>query len=158
MQIGQGIAGTFFIILAAVALWHVRGFPSLPGHFYGPGFFPTVILLAIIACGLVLAVRAARAPRGPDGFTADAPSWRGNTQGVGSVALLVVAVLAFYLFGERIGFHPIAFATMFAFYMWLGRGVLWSMCLAVGLTLAFDLLFRKVLMVPLPRGLMPLLW
>lgn len=151
MRIGDGGFGIFLILAAAGVLWHVRSFPSLPGHFYGPGFFPTIILVCLLACGVMLVARAARATsRG--GFTMAAPSWRAAPQGAISVGMLVVAILAFFFLGEAIGFQPIAFATLLTFYLWLGRGVLQSLGLAVAFTVALELLFRELLRVPIPSA------
>lgn len=157
MRIGDGVFGIFFILFAAGVLWHVRSFPSLPGHFYGPGFFPTIILVSLLACGVLLVVRAARAPS-EGGFTVAAPSWRASPRGAVSVAMLVAAALAFFFFGQEIGFQVIVFATLLAFYLWLGRGLLWSFGLAAGFSLAFVLLFRELLRVPVPLGPFPPLW
>jgi len=157
MRIGDGILGLFFVLFAAGVLWHVRGFPSLPGQFYGPGFFPGIILVCLLACGVMLIARGVR-ESSHGGFTIIAPAWRAAPRGAISALFLFFSVLAFYFLGEDLGFLPLMFGALLVLYLWLGRGLAWSFGLAGGLTIAIDILFREVLRVPIPTGIFPPLW
>lgn len=157
MRIGNGLFGLFFVIFAAGVLMHVRGFPTLPGQFYGPGFFPAVLLVALLLCGGALLVRSVQQSSEGE-FSIAAPAWRVSPRKSIGAAMLLGFVLLFYLAGDWIGFVPLTFGTLLILYLWLGRGVAWSLGLSVTLTLLIEALFRKLLRVPLPEGFFPTLW
>ncbi len=162
MRVGDLGLGAGLVPLALAVLWYSRGFPRIEGQFYGPGFFPGIVAAALAVCGLLLAARGLRerargaAPGAPDGDEPDgdetAPVAPATRRGLVSVALAFAATLAFLFAGGTLGFHLLTFATLLVFYLWLRQGPLWSLGLAAGLTLAFDLLFRMMLKVPLPLG------
>ncbi|MGB3720898.1 MAG: tripartite tricarboxylate transporter TctB family protein [Hyphomicrobiaceae bacterium] len=157
MRIGDGLFGLLFCIFAAGVLLHVRSFPTLPGQFYGPGFFPAIVLVALLLCGLALIARSVR--QSPEGsFAVSAPAWSGAGRKSIGAAMVVVFALLFYLAGDWIGFVPLTFGSLLILYLWLGRGIVWSIGLSISLTLLIEGLFRGLLRVPLPEGLVPALW
>ncbi len=58
MRIDDTVLGALVALLGAVVLWHVQGFPVIPGQRFGAGLFPGVIAAGMVACGLLLAGRA----------------------------------------------------------------------------------------------------
>ncbi len=157
MRIGDGFFGLFFAIFAAGVLLHVRSFPTLPGQFYGPGFFPAIVLVALLLCGAALIVRSMQ-QSSEGSFKLSAPAWRVSPRKSVGAAMLLAFGLLFYLAGDWIGFVPLTFGCLLILYLWLGRGVVWSFGLSVSLTLFIEGLFRGILRVPLPEGLLPALW
>jgi putative tricarboxylic transport membrane protein len=157
MRLGNGILGTVFAALGAAVAIHVRGFPEVPGHFYGPGLFPGMIAAGLIVCGAGLVVRGLRAKTG-SAFAVDPAVWIVSRRNSVSGALVLAAILSFAFFGETLGFQIPAFATLAGFYLWLGRGPLRAFALAVALTVVLDLLFRVLLRVPVPTGVLSGMW
>lgn len=157
MKFGDGLLGFFILALGVAVLWHVRSFPIVPGHFYGPGLFPGMIAVGLLACGSVLLLAGLR--RAPAGaFRCDPQAWRGNPRGAISGVMMLATLLAFIFLGEEIGFQIIGFTAMTAFYLWLGRSIPMAVGVAAAVTLALDLLFRLVLHVPVPSGPLTNLW
>ncbi|MEI2417043.1 tripartite tricarboxylate transporter TctB family protein [Orrella sp. JC864] len=152
MRVGDAVLGLMSLLLGALVLWHVRGFPEVPGHYFGPGLFPSAIAAGFVLAGVLLMVRGARRRRAapdPDGQPAAA---RTGAHGMAGAALAVGAILAFIFLGETVGFQLLALATLSAFYLWAGRRWLEILLLPLLLTLALDLLFGRLLRVPLPAG------
>ncbi|MCJ8145195.1 tripartite tricarboxylate transporter TctB family protein [Ancylobacter sp. A5.8] len=157
MKIGGGLLGLLIVALGLAVIWNVRGFPSMPGHSFGPGLFPTMIAGGLLVCGGLLLVRVLRAaPAGA--FSVDAGAWRDNPHGAVSGAMMVAAILAFIFLGDEIGFQIIGFVTLCAFYLWLGRGPVKALTIAALVIVSLDLLFRIVLRVPVPSGPLTGLW
>lgn len=157
MKIGDGLLGLIILAFGAVVIWHVQGFPNMPGHYFGPGLFPSLSAAGLIVCGGFLLLRGMRAA-GPGAFAFRAPSWRGNPHGAVSGLMMLATILAFIFLGEEIGFQILGFVALLAFYLWLGRGPVKAVAVAAGVTLALDLLFRSVLHVAVPSGPLTGLW
>jgi putative tricarboxylic transport membrane protein len=157
MRLGDGILGTAFAALGVAVGIHVRSFPEIPGHFYGPGLFPGLIAIGLLVCGAALVVRGVRSKQGA-AFALDPGVWRANPRNALSGVFVLVAILVFAFFGETIGFQIPTFATLAGFYLWLGRGPVRAFAVALGLTIALDLLFRVLLRVPVPTGVLSNLW
>ncbi|HEX5680900.1 MAG TPA: hypothetical protein VFX82_08680, partial [Desulfobacterales bacterium] len=60
MRINDAILGIITIIASIGLMLHARTFPALPGVPYGPGFFPNIILGAMVIAGTILVVNGAR--------------------------------------------------------------------------------------------------
>lgn len=176
MRIDDRVLGMLFCLLGIVVVVHSAGFPGVPGHFYGPAMFPTLIGAGFAVCGLLLfgaGLRKAGAGgsgtgggSGTDGGSGDEatagtrgawfafPDWRGSPRALAGVALTLGAIVAFALFGDRIGFPVLAFVTLTLLYLTAGRGLLRSAGAALVVAVLMSVLFGKVLRVPLPPGLL----
>ena len=42
MKLNDAVWGALFALLGAAILWHVQGFPRIPGQNVGPALFPGV--------------------------------------------------------------------------------------------------------------------
>jgi putative tricarboxylic transport membrane protein len=79
--------------------------------------------------------------------------WRGLK------ALVPPALLLFYVLAvERLGFLPTAAAMVLVTSLALGARLRLAVPLAIGAPLFVDLVFSKLLRVPLSSGLLPLPW
>ena len=47
MKFNDAVWGALFALLGAAILWHVQGFPRIPGQNVGPGLFPGVLAVAM---------------------------------------------------------------------------------------------------------------
>ena len=57
MKVDDRILGALFALLGAVVLWHVQGFPVIPGQKFGAALFPGVISAGLVICGILLVAR-----------------------------------------------------------------------------------------------------
>jgi hypothetical protein len=108
----------------------------------GPGYFPTVLSLLMMALGAVLTVLAWRAPR-EEGAFAHVP-WRG-------LLLVIGATLFFGLALRGLGLAPVLLLVVLAT-AWASRYASWrsAVPLALGLALFCTVLFIRLLGLPLP--------
>jgi putative tricarboxylic transport membrane protein len=156
VKINDAVWGALFALLGAAILWHVQGFPRIPGQNVGPALFPGVIAVAMLVCGAILLVSGLKARRtgGVASRWAVAPDWLRSRRHV--VAFLVlVAVNVFYLLAvERLGFLLTAFVYLAAL-MWVLR-VRPAIAVPVAflMALAIHYAFYKLLRVPLPWGVL----
>lgn len=158
MRIDDRLFGALICLLGIAILWHSSGFPKVGDHYYGPAMFPSIIGVGFVVSGgwlLVAGLQKSLAPTGLVSF----PDWRGPPRRLVGVALMLVSILAFVYLGDAVGFQVLAFATLVAMYLAAGRRVLQSAFIAFIVTLCLDLLFTRLLRVPLPSGLLrDVLW
>jgi hypothetical protein len=108
----------------------------------GPGYFPTILSLLMVALGAVMTVLAWRAPHQEEAF-GQVP-WR-------ALALVVGAVVLFGLTLRGLGLAPVLLLVVLAT-AWASRYASWraSVPLALGIAAFCALLFIKGLGLPLP--------
>ena len=158
MKLDDAIWGALFALLGAAILWHVQGFPRIPGQNVGPALFPGIVATALARLRRAPdRLRAARAP----GARA-APPCAGSRRRRGCARApqllafaVLVAVNVFYLLVvDRLGFLLTAFVYLAAL-MWVLR-VRLALVLPVALvmTLLIHYAFYKLLRVPLPWGVL----
>ena len=144
------MTGAALVALAAAILWHVQGFPEMPGQRFGPAWFPGLIAAGLGLCGMLLIVGGAR-QREP---WLTLPDWVRHRRPLIGVAS-VIAGLVFYVFAaDRLGFHIVGVALLAIWIRLLGGS--WRVALAVGIvaTVVIHLSFYKVLRIPLPWGVL----
>jgi putative tricarboxylic transport membrane protein len=142
--IGAGLAA-----LGIVVLWHIQGYPAMPGQKFGPAWFPGMIAVGLIVCGALL---AARAPRNGAPWLA-APAWFRSPRAVAGVAS-VIAGLLFYVFAaDALGFYLTALLILMVWMRVLGASWRVTVPVAVIATVAIHLSFYKLLRIPLPWGI-----
>jgi putative tricarboxylic transport membrane protein len=157
VRVSDSVLGLLAMVFGAALLWHIRSFPEIPGHFYGPGFFPGIVGWGFILFGALLLVRVGRQSRWREKLVSF-PAWRSNGRGTVAAIGVLVAIQAFSYFGDGIGFQLLSTLVMAALFLWAGRGWVFSLSLAVAITVVLDALFSKLLSVPLPTGLLSNYW
>ncbi|MBL4916856.1 tripartite tricarboxylate transporter TctB family protein [Szabonella alba] len=150
MQIGDAVTGLFLALLGLLVAAFITTFPTQAG-FFGPGLFPGLIAAGLVLCGSLLLLRGLRA--GAGWRIAVDPRFEPGKL-LQATRLLLAAVLSFALLMEWVGFAPLSFATLLILALWLRRSLLFSLGMALIVTLLLDLLFRQALRVPLPPGLL----
>ena len=161
MKLNDAVWGALFALLGAAILWHVQGFPRIPGQNVGPALFPGVLAVALLISGGVLIASGVKARRA----AAAAPAWAAWPDWVRSprhrlaFAVLVASNVFYLLVVDRLGFLLTAFAYLAAL-MWVLRvriAVLVPVAFIVALAIHYA--FYKLLRVPLPWGvLQPIAW
>jgi putative tricarboxylic transport membrane protein len=152
MKFNDALSGAALVLLGAVVLWHIQGFPPMPGQKYGPAWFPGLIAIGLMICGAMLVVARLRA--------ADAvplvalPEWTRRARPVVSVASVIAGLLLYVAVVDLLGFHFTAAALLLAWSRLLGAS--WRLAVPVSLaaTVVIHLAFYKLLKVPLPWGLL----
>ena len=70
------MAGAALAALGGVVLWHIQGYPAMPGQKFGPALFPGLVAAGLGICGVLLAISGLRT--GAAWFTL--PEWINRTQ------------------------------------------------------------------------------
>jgi putative tricarboxylic transport membrane protein len=129
-------------------LWHIQGFPAMPGQKFGPAWFPGVIAAGLGICGVLLIVAGVR--QGAPWFAS--PDWILRRRPFLGVTGVLGGLVFYILAADKLGFHITGIALL-AFWVRILGGS-WRMAAAVGVVgaLAIHLSFYKLLRVPLPWG------
>jgi len=132
-----------------VLLWHIQGFPAMPGQKFGPAWFPGLIAIGLGACGALLIRSGLRAR----GALAALPEWIHRPQPRQAVAAMLAGLVFYILLPHRLGFHLTGMLVLLLWVRVLGASWRVAAGVAVVATLAIHLAFYKALRVPLPWGL-----
>lgn len=120
----------------------------MPGQKFGPAWFPGLIAAGLLACGVLLMLRATRGP------WLALPDWTKRRRPLAGVAAVIGGLLFYVAAADRLGFHLTGLLLLTLWTRVLGAG--WRLSLAVSAiaTLAIHLSFYKLLRIPLPWGLL----
>ncbi len=160
MRFNDAITGAVLVVFAVAEIAYTRTFPSLHGQAYGPDLFPMLIGLGLFGCGCVLIVRGiyARMADASESNQSKVVKWIDLGRVADSrlarvnAVLTILFLLLYILLSEWIGFIPISLAIVFTLLYRLGSSVFTAAAIAVFTTIVIQLLFAKVLLVPLPAG------
>ena len=152
MKFNDALLGAALVALGAVVLWHIQGFPPMPGQKYGPAWFPGLIAIGLIACGGLLVIARLRAPA-PEPLLA-LPDWTRRARPVASVASVVAGLVLYIFVVDTIGFHITATGLLLVWSRLMGSSWRLAVPVAFAATFAIHLSFYKLLKVPLPWGLL----
>ncbi len=150
MRIHDTLIGAALIALAATTLWHIQGFPPMPGQKFGPAWFPGMIVVGLGVCGALLIFKGAR--RG--GAWIAFPDWMQRARSRAAVLAMLGGLVFYILAADLLGFYLTAVIIVALWVRVLGAS--WRMTVAVGVLAPFviHLAFYKGLRVPLPWGLL----
>ncbi|ASJ70920.1 tripartite tricarboxylate transporter TctB family protein [Granulosicoccus antarcticus] len=156
MRLNDAVIGLVLVIFALAEITYSTTFPSLHGQKFGPSLFPILIGCGLALCGLILIVRGVISRRTPDngdnewvvlGDWAQSPTTRIN------MMLVPGLLIAYILLSDTIGFLPLAFLILATLLYRLGSSFLSAAIIAIVTTVLLQLLFARVLLVPLPAGI-----
>ncbi|MCT7377954.1 tripartite tricarboxylate transporter TctB family protein [Chelativorans salis] len=152
MRFSDRMLGGVLIAFALAVGIYSQTFPDIPGQQYGAAAFPTAIAVALGGCGLILFARGLLGPREP---LITLTEWTRVPGALLAALVTILAVVAYILLARPVGFVPVM-AAILAVLLVLLRVPWWQTAIfAVGTTLVIDFVFRSVLLVPLPLGIMP---
>jgi putative tricarboxylic transport membrane protein len=167
VRFNDAIIGAVLVVFAIAEIAYTRTFPSLHGQNYGPNLFPTLIGLGLLGCGCVLIVRGLLARRvhaqettnGSKSQWIDLSNIAESNHARINAALVILIPLLYVLLSDQIGFILLSFAAISILLYRLGSSILSASLIAVVTTAVIQILFAKVLLVPLPAGwLQGLVW
>ena len=138
------------VALAAAILWHVQGYPAMPGQRFGPAWFPGSIAAGLGICGLLLVAAGVRR-RAP---WIALPDWMFHRRPAVGVAAVVGGLVFYILAADTLGFHITGIALLTLWVRVLGASWRTAGMVAVLATVSIHLSFYKVLRIPLPWGVL----
>ena len=152
MRVNDAVIGVVLMLFAGVMIWHTRTFPAMPGQDYGPALFPVLIGAGLIGTGLILTVSGLRQLSSVPLFSGGA--WLRSPLHLVRFGAIVGGLLFYILCSDWLGFIPTALLLTFGWLvLFRGRPVS-SLVIALAVTLVVDYAFTKLLLVPLPLGLL----
>ncbi|RVT95894.1 tripartite tricarboxylate transporter TctB family protein [Rhodovarius crocodyli] len=142
-MIADRLLGLGFVLVGAVAAWSawnlVVPFAADP---LGPTPFPVTVALILMVCGGLLVIN---------------PTHRFEPiERKFAPPLMVVAMLAYALLMEPLGFMPATALLALAIALLFGARILFAAAVAVITAVTLWVLFDKILDLPLPKGILPL--
>jgi len=157
MRFNDSVFGVVLIVFAILEIAYAQTFPRLFGQDYGPDLFPVLIGVGLIVFGGILVVRGvAQRATVPMVTVGD---WAQDRNNVLNVVVLVACIVFYILASEWLGFVPISILILTILLLRLGSGPVLSVSVALITTMLIHSLFAKVLLVPLPWGLLqPIAW
>lgn len=152
MRFSDTMLGAVLLVFGLALSVYSQTFPPIPGQRYGAAAFPTAIALGLLACGAVLVARGVR--------TAGVPmitrtEWTRKPGAMLAVLVTILCVVAYILFSRAVGFIPMTFAILIVLFRMLRVPWWQSVLLAIATAFLCDYVFRSILLVPLPFGIMP---
>lgn len=150
MRLNDAITGAIFALIGAIVLFTVRTFPTLPNQIYGPGTFPGIIAVVMLVGGGILFIGGIRS-RAPALVLAD---WVHTPGAAGRMAAVIAFVVLYIFTSKPIGFPIVVPVLLTALLMVMKVRPLWAVLIALITTAAFWFLFARVLLVPLPLGVL----
>jgi putative tricarboxylic transport membrane protein len=169
MRLSDRATGLFMVALGGLAAYGGSRLSPVPGQQIGPNVFPLVVGIGLAICGGMIAFGIGRHYEEEaeadlakitgqiameSGEVDEPPAWWRGLKALVPPALLLFYVLAV----ERLGFLPTAAAMVLVTSLALGARLRLAVPLAIGAPLFVNLVFSKLLRVPLSSGLLPLPW
>jgi putative tricarboxylic transport membrane protein len=141
------IAGGIFIALGIFIFTQTWSYPSPEEGHPGPDLFPNILALLFIGFGLALIIKARKLIFAKTEIISG-PKRISN-------ALVVLAIVAVYVgVVNFIGFLVTSSVLLFLLMKKLGVTILKSAIASIIITLFINLMFSKILRVPLPYGIL----
>jgi putative tricarboxylic transport membrane protein len=156
VKFNDALLGAFFLALSIAVLVTIQGYPKIPGQSIGPGAFPGLIALLLGGCSLALIWRGWRERRAQPLVSIGA--WLGSRRHVANFLVAIGAVAFYVIASDKLGFLVCGVLILLALFLTLRVKPRLAFVLALLLPIVIHVIFYKLLRVPLPWGLLPVLW
>ena len=156
MKLNDALLGLVFLALSIAVLVTIQGYPRIPGQSIGPGAFPGLIAILLGGCSLALIWRGWRERRTQS--LAVMGAWLASPRHLLNFCLTAGLLVFYVLASKMIGFLICGAIILLALFFALRVKPWLAVALAVFVPLLIHLIFYKLLRVPLPWGLLPVLW
>lgn len=151
MRFHDSLLGVLLTLFGGWVLIVSLNFPDMPGQSIGPGTFPSILGIAFILGGIGLAVSGL--VRGQAALVALNAGWR-NPSRLAAAALATLGAMAFAIGFETIGFPLGGFVLLTSLFLLEGyRNPVWIL-LSAGFVAGLHLVMTRLLLVPLPDGVL----
>jgi putative tricarboxylic transport membrane protein len=152
MKFNDAIVGLVVAMLGAAVIAVACSFPRAQHIPYGPGFLPTILGVGLIICGALLVATGIAARRTQPMVTLG--EWSRSPRHIFGF-LLILAGLGFYaLFADDIGHLACSIIILWALIAHLTRHPWRALGISLIASIAIQLFFVQVLLVPLPWGVL----
>ena len=157
MRLNNIIPGIFLILFSLAVIAYAQTFPRLHGQDYGPDLFPTLIGVGLFVCGVILIAQGiAVRTTVPLIVIGD---WAQDRRNVANVFILLGSMVFYIVASKALGFIPTSLLILTTLLIRLGSAWSTSVIMAIVTTFFIHTVFSKVLLVPLPWGiLLPVAW
>lgn len=153
MRFNDAVFGVAMLVAAAAIFAVARGFPGMPGQDFGPALFPDLIAAGFVICGSVLIWTGLRSPEFRGAVALG--EWARSGGHLVDIGLVIGGLVALILVWDRVGFLIAATVlTGGLVARFRGGKVIGSFVGALVACLVIDWIFRRILLVPLPLGLL----
>jgi putative tricarboxylic transport membrane protein len=152
MRFNDAALGAIFLVGGISLAWYSFGLPSIPGQSYGAATFPLMIATGLILCSTKLLYSGILRSSEPLIYL---PQEVKSPRALFGVAATILLVVFYILFSRRLGFIPSAMIVTFSMFLILKVHPVKAVVLAIVAAFACDFIFRTMLLVPLPFGIMP---
>ena len=144
------VAGLIFIALGIFIFTQTVSYPSLEKGHPGPGLFPNLLAILFIAFGGVLAFKARKPTSLPEG----GPEIPAAPKRIFNAFFVLAIIVIFVAAVNIVGFLITSAVLLFVLMKRLGVTILKSAIAGLVITLFINLMFSKILRVPLPPGIL----
>ena len=151
MKVHDTVIGFVFVAAGIGITTKAQTFPSVAGQPYGSSFFPTIIGVAMIVCGVILSVSGFL--QGPIRPILRIPDWLRSRRSAINFCCVLAGLIFFIVAADTLGFCATAFILLAGLQMKLGARVVPALGIAVVATAVFYIVFTVLLRVPLPYGI-----
>ena len=154
MKFNDAVLGAVFLALSIAVLVTIQAYPKIPGQSIGPAAFPGLIAFLLAGCSIALIWR---------GFRGKTPlvavgAWLGSPRHVQNFLIATGSLVFYVLAADKIGFLVCGTIILLALFLTLRVRPLLACVLALIVPVVIHLIFYKLLRVPLPWGVLPVLW
>jgi putative tricarboxylic transport membrane protein len=156
VKFNDALLGAVFLALSIAVLVTIQGYPKIPGQSIGPGAFPGLIAILLGGCSVALIWRGWRERRSQALVAMGA--WLASPRHLLNFCITVGALVFYVLAAETLGFLICGSAILLALFLPLRVKPLLAVALALAVPVLIHLIFYKLLRVPLPWGVLPVLW
>jgi putative tricarboxylic transport membrane protein len=150
MRVNDAVTGAVLVVLGVVILWHIQGFPAMPGQKFGPAWFPGIIAAGLALCGLALIVQGAKGRAPWLAFD----EWTRRGRPIAGFFSVIAGLVFYVLAADLLGFHLTGFILLFAWMRILGTRPSLAIPVALIAPIVIHLAFYKLLRIPLPWGVL----
>jgi putative tricarboxylic transport membrane protein len=156
VKLNDALLGIVFLALSVAILVTIQGFSKIPGQSIGPGAFPGLIAILLGGCSLALIWRGWRERR--EQRLVAMGAWLASPRHLLNFCVTVGALVFYVLAAEKIGFLICGAVILLALFGSLRVKPWLTVALALVVPVLIHLIFYKLLRVPLPWGVLPVLW
>ena len=156
MKFNDALTGLAFLALSVAVLVNIQGFPEFPGQKIGPSAFPGLLAALLAVCSVALIWRGWRERR-QQGFIA-VGAWLYSPRHVRNFLVTVGALVFYVLAAGKLGFLVCGVIILLSLFLTLRVRLALAIPIAFVLPVVIHLIFYKMLRVPLPWGVLPILW
>jgi len=156
VKFNDAVLGAVFLALSIAVLVTIQGFPKIPGQSIGPGAFPGLIAILLGGCSIALIWRGWRERASQPLVSMGA--WLSSPRHVQNFLVTVGGLVFYVLASDTLGFLVCGPIILAALFLTLRVRPALAVPLALVLPVIIHVIFYKMLRVPLPWGVLPVLW